>query len=246
MKYIIMADGKGRRWKNYKGIPKHLAVVQGETLLGRTVRLLKQQDPAAVVIITSHDERCSVPGAVRYEPLHNRREIDRFIRELIEDDVCFLYGDTWYEEDAIRRIMSDQNPARVGFYGSGKDIAAVKVHDSGLFRAHVKIIGDSAIPGIPQRNVAWKVWYSIWQSCPDCTSFTELGDEIRNINTPDEYRTLESEMDAVSDDTDSGLEDPVTVRCGSDISMKQKEKKKNGRKLEISFSTLFDDAPVTA
>ncbi len=177
-------------------------MIQGETLLGRTVRLLEEQDPSADVIITLHDERCSVPGAVRYEPLHNRREIDRFTQELIEDNVCFLYGDTWYEEEVIDRIMHDQNPAGVGFYGNGKDIAAVKVHDSSLFRVHVKIVGDSAIPGIPQRNVAWKVWYSIWQSCPACTSFTELGDEIRNINTPDEYRNLESEMNVLPEDTD--------------------------------------------
>lgn len=85
-------------------------------------------------------------------------------QELIEDNVCFLYGDTWYEEEVIDRIMHDQNPAGVGFYGNGKDIAAVKVHDSSLFRVHVKIVGDSAIPGIPQKNVAWKVWHNIWQS----------------------------------------------------------------------------------
>ena len=57
MKYIIMADGKGTRWGNYQDIPKHLIQIGGETLLGRTVRLLNEKDPGCEVVITSHDER---------------------------------------------------------------------------------------------------------------------------------------------------------------------------------------------
>ena len=40
MRYIIMADGEGKRWGNYKGVPKHLITVEGETILERTIRLL--------------------------------------------------------------------------------------------------------------------------------------------------------------------------------------------------------------
>ena len=91
MKYIIMADGKGTRWQNYNDIPKHFIEINGETLLARTVRLLRQGDPGCEVIITSHDPRYEVEGARRYEPKNNHLEIDRFTEELIEDNVCFLY-----------------------------------------------------------------------------------------------------------------------------------------------------------
>ena len=50
MKYIIMADGKGTRWGNYQDIPKHLIQIGGETLLGRTVRLLNEKDPGCEVV----------------------------------------------------------------------------------------------------------------------------------------------------------------------------------------------------
>ena len=53
MKYIIMADGKGTRWNNYNDIPKHFIKMDGETLLERTVRLLREKDPGCQVIITS-------------------------------------------------------------------------------------------------------------------------------------------------------------------------------------------------
>ena len=86
MKYIIMADGKGTRWNNYHNIPKHLIEIGGETLLARTVRLLRENDALADIVITSHDPRYEVSGARRYEPQNNHLEIDRFTEELIEND----------------------------------------------------------------------------------------------------------------------------------------------------------------
>ena len=32
MRFVIMADGKGSRWNNYMGIPKHLIEIDGESL----------------------------------------------------------------------------------------------------------------------------------------------------------------------------------------------------------------------
>ena len=40
-KIVIMADGKGMRWNNYMGIPKHFAVVKGEELISRIIRLIR-------------------------------------------------------------------------------------------------------------------------------------------------------------------------------------------------------------
>ena len=106
MKYVIMADGKGGRWNNFMGHSKQEIRVFGETLLERTVRLVHECDENAEVIITSHDESLEIPGAVRYEPKNNVLEIDRFTAELIGDDMCFLYGDVLYSENAVRTIVS--------------------------------------------------------------------------------------------------------------------------------------------
>ena len=56
-KIVIMADGKGMRWANHMNIPKHFAIVRGERLIARTVRLLKYEDTNAEIIVTSHDKR---------------------------------------------------------------------------------------------------------------------------------------------------------------------------------------------
>ena len=41
MKVLILADGNGQRWNNYKGVPKQLLKINNETLLERTIRLCK-------------------------------------------------------------------------------------------------------------------------------------------------------------------------------------------------------------
>ena len=84
MKYIIMADGKGTRWNNYHNIPKHLIESGGETLLARTVRLLRENDARADIVITSHDPRYEVPGARRYEPQNNHWKSTVLRRSLLQ------------------------------------------------------------------------------------------------------------------------------------------------------------------
>ena len=58
MKYIIMADGEGKRWGNYKNVPKHLITIEGETILARTLRLLQENNiPKQDIWVTSSDPR---------------------------------------------------------------------------------------------------------------------------------------------------------------------------------------------
>ena len=159
MKYIIMADGKGTRWQNYNDIPKHFIEIGGETLLGRTVRLLNEGDREAEVIITSHDPRYEVPGARRYEPLHNILEIDRFTEELIEDDVCFLYGDTYYSQAAMNTILQTGTEDMI-FFGNERSIVAIKVKDGELFRGHVDNVRRLYLAGEIEKCIGWQVYQS--------------------------------------------------------------------------------------
>ena len=159
MKDIIMADGKGTRWNNYHNIPKHLIEIDGETLLARTVRLLRENDARADIVITSHDPRYEVPGARRYEPQNNHLEIDRFTEELIADDVCFLYGDTFYSESVIQKI-ADTPAEKLLFFGNERSIVAIKVADGALFRQHVDRVRALFLAGKIEKCIGWQVYQS--------------------------------------------------------------------------------------
>lgn len=190
MKYIIMADGKGSRWQNYNEIPKHFAVVDGEPIIARTVRLLREKSPDSEIIITSHDERYVFPGASRYEPKNNVLEIDRFTEELIEDDICFLYGDTYYAEEAIDMIISEQ-VEDIHFFGTRKSIVAIKIKDGELFRSHVDRVRKLYLEKKIEKCIGWQVYQSFeglpFRGKPIRDKFTVLGDSTEDFNTPEEY-----------------------------------------------------------
>lgn len=190
MKYIIMADGKGTRWGNYQDKPKHLIEIDGETLLGRTVRLLKEKDPECEVVITSHDKRYEFEGATRYEPQNNHLEIDRFTEELIADDICFLYGDTYYAEDAIEAITGT-DAEDILFFGNERAIVAIKVSDGRLFKHHVDRVRKLFLEGKIEKCIGWQVYQS-FLSLPFGekkidTKFVLLKDGTEDFNSPDDY-----------------------------------------------------------
>lgn len=190
MKYIIMADGKGTRWGNYQDKPKHLIEFGGETLLARTVRLLKTNDPKGEVVITSHDPRYEIEGALRYEPKNNQLEIDRFTEELIEDNVCFLYGDTYYSEKAIASVTGTTAEDLL-FFGNPRSIVAIKVADGELFRSHVNNVRQLFLEGKIEKCIGWQVYQS-FLSLPFGekkidAKFVLLEDGTEDFNSPEDY-----------------------------------------------------------
>ena len=190
MKYIIMADGKGTRWNNYQDVPKHLIKINGEVLLARTVRLLKEFDENSDVIVTSHDKRYEFDGSTRYEPLNNVLEIDRFTYELIENDICFLYGDTYYTEDTIKEIINSV-PDDILFFGNQKSIVAIKIKDAKLFKKHIDNVKKLYLSNKITNCKGWQVYQSFQNLDFDKkvikNKFILVDNETIDYNTPDDY-----------------------------------------------------------
>ncbi len=195
MKYIIMADGKGTRWNNFNNIPKHFIEIDGEKIIFRTVRLLNEMDPGCSVIVTSHDSRYDIPGSQRYEPLNNLLEIDRFTEELIEDNICFLYGDTYYSETALRTII-DTSVDPLMFFGNDRSIIAVKIGSGDVFKTHFQKIKHLFLAGSISRCVGWQIYESYTggplESRQINGSFVRIYDRSRDFNTPDDFQENKS------------------------------------------------------
>ena len=188
-----MADGDMKRWYKECDVPKHLMHVGSETLLERLVRQLHSAEPGSEVIITSHNEKYEVPGAVRYEPKDNHIEIDRFTWELIEDDVCFLYGDTFYTDEAIE-LICNFTPREIQFVGTATSIVAVIVHDSDLMRKYVRQVKDLYLDGKIGDCRGWQV-YQAYEDLPFGSpvigpSYALITDETCGFNTWLEYKAF--------------------------------------------------------
>ena len=191
MRYIIMADGKGNRWNNFRDIPKHFIKIGDETLLERTVRLVREREKDATIYITSHDPRYEVAGATRYEPLNNVLEIDRFTEELIDDNVCFLYGDTFYSEEAMDTIMSTEAEDLL-FFGNERSIVAIKVKDGRLFKLHVDYVRQLFTYGEIESCKGWQVYQSFmglpYNKKQISDKYIYIQDQTRDFNTPGDLR----------------------------------------------------------
>ena len=185
-----MADGKGSRWNNYKNIPKHLVEVEGEVLLERTVRLINKLDPSSKVIITSHDKRYEFEGSTRYEPKNNILEIDRFTYELIEDNMCFLYGDTYYTEETMEKIINTDTDELL-FFGNNKSIVAIKVKDSEVFKENINKVKELFLKNKIKNCKGWQVYQSYQNLEFDKKQigdrFVVVDEKTIDYNTPEEY-----------------------------------------------------------
>ena len=186
-----MADGRMSRWEATCDTPKHLVPVDGEPLLARLIRQVRQNDPEAEVIVTSHDPRYGNYGARRHEPQNNVYEIDRFTRELVQDDVCFLYGDTYYSDAAVETICRVPTDT-MHFVGTKRSIIAVKVRDSRAMLEHFERIRNLHIAGKLDDCRGWQLYQS-FTNLPfgDKTitdAFTLIDDETQGFNRVEEYR----------------------------------------------------------
>ena len=134
MKYIILADSKNDSFDT----PRQLTNINGEPLVARTIRLLKENG-VKDIIITSHDERFDNLGAKRYEPKHNNYNngngywLDAFTIELMNEPICFIWGDVYFSENAIKTIVETQTNSTL-FFCSYKNNSPkyIKLHDEPL------------------------------------------------------------------------------------------------------------------
>lgn len=190
MRYVIMANGKGSRWNNYDGIPKHLISIGGETLLQRTTRLVHAFDPQAEVIITSRNPDCVAEGARRYEPLRFEREIDRFCVELIQDGVCFLYGDAFYSEGTVEQVVSAPVEDML-FFGNAETIVAVKVRSGQCMLDHLRGIDELIEQGVIADAKGWQLYHHLLgmplQGKEIAEKFVVLEDRTTDFNRPEDY-----------------------------------------------------------
>lgn len=110
MIYVIMAGGD---YKDFE-TPKQLTVINGECLVDRTIRLLRENG-VKDIYISSNDKRFDRKDTPRLEH-NNTYKIQDGIQEGYwldafypffkpSDKVCFMFGDVYYTEDAIRTIV---------------------------------------------------------------------------------------------------------------------------------------------
>ena len=175
MKYVILSDGTSKDFE----IPRQLTKINDEPLIKRTIRLLKENG-IKDILITSHDKRFDNLGVPRYEPLYNDWDyisktgywLSAFPIELLNEPICFLFGDVYYSENAIKTIVNTETLDLLFFCTyENKDKRYIKHHDEPLaykvkdyetFKKHINIVKKMKDDGLCCREpIVWELYRSI-------------------------------------------------------------------------------------
>lgn len=111
MRVIVMANGWGKRWADGGGTtPKHLLVVDGETLLERITRQVHSLLRSGELVISGPYD---LPGTRRYTPsgpMADWCDGRLGVQPLWSDRerTVILLGDTFYTDEAMAKILDHQ------------------------------------------------------------------------------------------------------------------------------------------
>jgi choline kinase len=109
---IIAAAGEGRRWNNFRNIPKHLITIENEKLLHRIYKQFRHFSDDIVII--SSDERYAIEGATLKPPMigdwldFGKIYSSNYLWS--DEKTIIVFGDVYFTDEAVQTIMSNRDP----------------------------------------------------------------------------------------------------------------------------------------
>ena len=205
MKYIIMCGGNYKQWEK----PRQLTEINGELLVLRTVRLLRENGVDDIYISTNHPAFYSlgVPILRHHNDwtVYGIEDADgTWVNGFFptEDTVCYLLGDVVFSPAAIKKIVTT-NTDSIQFFASAPPFAeeykkayaepfAFKVVDTQYFRACIlKVIQLENEDKFERHPIAWELWQVI-KNTPlneiNYTNYVVINDYTCDIDVPDDIK----------------------------------------------------------
>jgi len=212
MRVIIVAAGEGSRWGNYKGVPKHLVEVDNETLLHRTVRLLKKYSIIDdIFIVGPNDNRYKINETNLFVPKKTPEnfDADKFLssEELWSKKTrtVIIFGDVFFTDEAIDTIINDNSSLWMS-YGrySGSNITGSKYgemfghsffpNDIEKHKRSLLHVIELVKKRLAKKGNGWE-HYRVMQDVPDdkvnihkiYKNFIEINDWTEDFDYPQDY-----------------------------------------------------------
>ena len=203
MKYIIMAGGQYTRWKT----PRHLTPINGEPLIARTIRQLKEHGVSELAISSDNPvfEQFGVP-VLKHPNSYNARGYNDFdgwwcdAFYPTEEPVCYIFGDVIFSNKAIETIVNTPTND-IEFFASAppfskdyrKDSAepfALKVVNTSHLKDSIQKVKEYDLHRLfNRRPIMWELWQVI-KNTPlnqiDYTNYVVINDYTCDIDDPEE------------------------------------------------------------
>lgn len=208
MKYIVMCGGTYEKWQT----PKHLVKINGEPLVKRTIRLLRECGVKDIAI-SSNDDRFAefgVPLLKHHNPYILPKDHDAITPWLdafypMTEPVCYLMGDVVFSPMAIETIVNTDTED-IQFFASAPPFAkeyckpwaepfGFKVVDTKRFFEAIEETKEYEKQGKFYRQpVSWELWQVIKHTRlakVDYTNYCAINDYTCDIDTPEDIKFFE-------------------------------------------------------
>lgn len=189
MKYVIMAGGPATRWRNYQNTTKHLIKIGNENLLERLVRQLKDNGAKEIFII-SDNPLYEVEGSTRLPLIYDNKLYNMFYHKFLYEPCTFFYGDTWYDESVVEKIVNEDTDD-ILFFGTDESIVGIKAVNFDSFRYYVEDLKDKEV-----NRAGWTLYRRINKMEDDeslkvCDNLSIVDEEeIANVNDEEDFNQL--------------------------------------------------------
>lgn len=197
MKYIIMCGGP----RSYKP----LRVIKDETIVERTIRLLRENGVDDIAISTNDDRyQFGVPVLRHHNPLvwDGFYWLNGFYP--MTDPVCYLFGDVFFSPEAIKTIVDKQTDS-IEFFASAPPYSdlytkkwaepfAFKVQDTDKFFRCIRQCKNLDAQHLFNRHpISWELWQVINNTVInhiDYHSYTPINDYTVDIDDDEQVLWL--------------------------------------------------------
>jgi len=201
MKYIIMCGGSYPGWKE----PKQTQVINGEVLIERTIRQLRENGVEDIAISSNDSifERFGVPVLHHSNNYVGRayNDYEGFWCEAFyptEEPACYMFGDVVFSPDAVKKIVETETDS-IEFFASAPPFSrrfqkksaepfALKVVNQQYFRVCIEECKNAANLGYFKRlPIMWELWQIIKRTplnIIDYTNYTVINDYTCDIDSP--------------------------------------------------------------
>ena len=212
MKYIIMCGGNSVKWEK----PRQLLKINGETIVERTIRLLREAGIEDIAISSNNPafENLGVP-VLHHDNVYDSAGYDQCLAGHwcnafypTDEPACYLLGDVVFSPAAIRTIIDTQTDD-IMFFGSAYPFApnypkwyiepfCFKVENqTHLHQAVADCIRLENEGRFGRQPIAWEVWNVISRGPDgnvneiDPNSYVHINDYTCDIDHPNEVGLLE-------------------------------------------------------
>lgn len=192
--------------------PRHLTKINGEPIVARTIRLLKENGVADIAISSNNKifEQFGVP-VLNHENNYKAHQLGNYNKNWCdafyptEEPVCYVFGDVVFSPQAIKTIVETETDD-IQFFASAPPFGreyikpwaepfALKVVNTQHLKHAVSLTKQYAEQGLFKRNpIMWELWQVI-QATPlnyiNYSNYVAINDYTCDIDDPSEAQLFE-------------------------------------------------------